>query len=146
MPKYKAARLPPIFPAPKGSDYAPPALWNDFLAKWRAAAPLNITVSYGTFNSFLSSIDAAQGTALPIVRGERPNLWWPETTPTHHWMYDNLRAAARLLPTAETFWTWDALANGSWAAYPEALLDAAWLNISIQGARLEHETGYIYIY
>lgn len=61
-------------------------------------------------------------------------------------MYDNLRAAARLLPTAETFWTWDALANGSWAAYPEALLDAAWLNISIQGARLEHETGYIYIY
>lgn len=128
------AGLPPIAPAPKGSDYAPPALWNAFMSEWRAASPANVSVGYGTFKSFLQAIDEAPGTRLPVVQGERPNLWWAETTPTHHRMYDNLRAAARLLPTAETFWAWNALLASSWGGYPEDRLETAWLNISIQGA------------
>jgi hypothetical protein len=145
LAQYEMAGLPPIAPAPKGSDYAPPALWTDFLNTWRASSPRNVSVEYGTFKSFLESIDAAPGTSLPVIRGERPNLWWPETTPTHHWMYDNLRAAARLLPTAETFWTWEALLASSWSAYPEPLLEDAWLNISIQGVAQQFNASQVHL-
>ena len=68
---------------------------------------------------------------LPVVTGERPNLWWCENSATHHRMWSSYREAGRLLPAAESFASFAALTAGGWAGYPTAALAAAWLNVSL---------------
>lgn len=140
-PQFESQCLPPVWPATVGIDYHDPWLAGDFVADWNAASDKNgwnVSVAYSTFKEYLSTIEK-EGRALRTVVGERPNLWWPEASPTHHRMFDNLRAAARLLPAAEMFATFRALVDGSFASYPEEVFGAAWLNVTIQDHGLGHQ-------
>ena len=113
------------------TDYSPPTNYSAFVATWNAQ-PRNATppLRYGTFHSALAALDVG-APGLKRVRGERPNLWYIEGAPPHHRMFESLRGGARTLPAAETWWTWRALVEGSFGSYPQATLDAAWLNLTL---------------
>ena len=131
-PLYRAAGLPPVGVQAVGTDYSPPTDFSAFVAAWNVQ-PRNATpvLRYGTFHSALKALDVGAPN-LKHVRGERPDLWYIEGAPTHHRMFDSLRGGARALPAAETWATWRALVEGSFAAsYPEATLGAAWLNLTL---------------
>lgn len=40
---------------------------------------------------------------LQRLSGERPNLWWAESAPNHHYMFQDLKAATKALSDAELF-------------------------------------------
>lgn len=98
------------------------------------------SVEYSTFNRYLSSLEAAPGFNPPVFIGQRPNLWYAETSPTDHWLFTNWREAGRRLPAAETWATFQALVAGTWDLYPSALLAEAWLNATLNDHGLGHES------
>jgi alpha-mannosidase len=82
-------------------------------------------IRYSTGLEFLEA--ATKGNpSLPAITGERPNVWLYIHGPTHHRAISAGRAAARLLPAAETFSTVEALLAGTFKAYPEDALNRAW--------------------
>ena len=131
-PQYREAGLPPQLVQAIGTDYSPPTNSSAFLAAWAAQTPAGVLppMSYSTFKEALAALDV-KAPGLKRVRGERPNLWYIEGAPPHHRLFESLRDGARALPAAETWSTWRALVEGSWAAYPSAQLDAAWLNLTL---------------
>jgi alpha-mannosidase len=58
--------------------------------------------------------------------GERPNLWLYIHGPSHHRAVTAMREAGRLIPSAETFATVDALLSGDMSVYPADKLEQAW--------------------
>lgn len=80
---------------------------------------------YNTFQSVLESL-FSQGRQLPVLKGERPNVWLYIHGPAHHWAISASREGGRLLPVAETFSTIAAVLNDDWAAYPQKALEEAW--------------------
>ena len=121
---WAAQKLPPVFPCYVSTDAAGPAEYPELMRQWPtlSAAP---RLEYSTGTRFLQAIAAGQP-ELPTLQGERPNVWLYIHGPTHHHAISALRDAARLLPTAETFASIEALLDGSFAGYPAAELDRAW--------------------
>jgi len=89
---------------------------NPLLPSWR----------YNTFQNVLLPI-FSQGVNLPVLKGERPNVWLYIHGPSHHWAISASREGGRLLPVAESFNTISAALTKDWGSYPQAELDAAWL-------------------
>ena len=92
------------------------------------------TIEYSHFHEWLDALsDGPTGlTGVPTVMGERPNIWIYECTPTHHWLFSSFRDAGRLLPAAEAFAAFFSLVSRDhFASYPEATLDTAWLNLTL---------------
>jgi alpha-mannosidase len=132
-PQYAAAGLPPSLPVTWGCDYAPPDNATQLFADWAALSATERVpeLVYSNFKTWGDEISAARD-ALPVVIGERPNLWYIENSPTHHYMWSNYRDAGRLLPAAESFAAFRSILEGDFAvSYPVATLDAAWLNLSL---------------
>lgn len=75
-PQYAAAGLPPQLPVTWGCDYAPPDNATQLFADWAALAA-NITLpalEYSNFKTWGDAMAPAKS-QLPVVAGERPNLW-----------------------------------------------------------------------
>ena len=155
QPQFAAAHAPPLLPVALGHDYRMPTLFDAplnglpgrakkaFMNEWTnvsgpavfgAQAPRAV---YSTVHSYLQQLDASRAAAggggfTPrILRGERPNLWYAETTWTHHWLFQAQRAAARTLPAAEAFASFRAMVERSWDSYPDEMLGSAWLNLTL---------------
>lgn len=82
-------------------------------------------MGYATATTFMDRVFSSRP-ALPILQGERPNVWLYIHGPTHHWAIDYHRQAGQLLPAAEKFNAILATMTGTWAHYPETDLDQAW--------------------
>jgi alpha-mannosidase len=78
-----------------------------------------------TFDKFLRAIKSSSSN-IPIIRGERPNVWVYIHGPTHQWALDASREADKLLPAAEAFWTANRMISAN-SIYPQADLTDAWM-------------------
>jgi hypothetical protein len=87
-PQYAASNLAPELPVSWGCDYAPPDNATQLFADWAALAANESLpeLVYGTFKSWGDAINVSRA-QLPVVVGERPNLWFMENSPTHHRMW-----------------------------------------------------------
>ena len=132
-PQYAASGLTPELPVTWGCDYAPPDNATQLFEDWAALVAGGAKIPeliYSNFKNWGDVMNASRA-QLPVVVGERPNLWFMENSPTHHWMWSDYRDAARLLPAAESFAAFRCVLEGNFTSYPVADLDAAWLNISL---------------
>ena len=107
---------------------------------WTAFGGRPPTLRFGHVRGFLDALEATGSFSPPTFRGDKPNLWWAETAPTHHRLFTDYRKAARLLPAAEAFSTFRCLLEGSWATYPDDALAAAWLNLTLDDHGIAPET------
>lgn len=136
-PFYKAHGMPPVLGVTWGCDYAPPTNASDLMAQWAAAGGSTGALPplvFSNFKNFLDTLSFNGGAAgVPVIQGERPNIWLYEAVPTHHWMFSDFRnSGGRLLPAAEAFSTFAAVAlAGSFAGYPADPLSWAWLNVTL---------------
>ena len=100
--QFVASHAPPWLPVSLGHDYRTPTLFDAplnslpgrdkaaFMGEWANVSGPAVfgertpAVEYNHVHGYLSSLQAAEGFAPPTLSGERPNLWYPETTWTHH--------------------------------------------------------------
>lgn len=128
-----ALGLPPILPVTWGCDYAPPDNATQLFSEWAQLISNGTTSAaliYSNVKSWGDAISSASS-LLPVVGGERPNLWFMENSPTHHYMWSDYRDAGRLLPAAEAFSAFRGIIEGNFDNYPSSVLDFAWLNVSL---------------
>jgi alpha-mannosidase len=118
------------------SDMSTPVRYDDIMNTWNGIKSLNgpsggmqtlslPLISYSNAELFLNSV-SSENLTLPMVKGERPNIWLYIHGPTHHWAVSAKREADFYLPAAETFSTIDALLARSFAQYPQKELTLAW--------------------
>ena len=118
------------------SDMSTPVRYDSVMDTWNSlrtmfdsrgnSRPLIMpSIQYSTAQRFFESV-AAESLQVPLVRGERPNIWLYIHVPTHHWAISAKRDADVYLPAAETFSTISALLDRSFARYPQKELTAAW--------------------
>ena len=150
--QFAAMRAAPLLPVATGHDNRPPTLFNistnnlpgrtklPFMEEWANRSGAAVFASgrappavFSHVHEYLDQLRARSGASFqpPVMQGERPNLWWAETTATHHYLFDDQRSAARNLPAAEAFSSFRALAEGSWNSYPDAVLAVAWRNLTL---------------
>jgi hypothetical protein len=87
-PQYEAHGLAPILPVTWGCDYAPPDNATQLFADWAALAGSVPELVYSNFKLWGDAINVSRA-QLPVVTGERPNLWFMENSPTHHFMWSD---------------------------------------------------------
>lgn len=80
---------------------------------------------YATTQKMLDRLMQTQP-KLPVISGERPNVWLYIHGPTHHKAISAAREAAVLLPAAETFNTMYALLKNDMSLYPQSALNDSW--------------------
>lgn len=118
------------------SDMSTPVRYDDMIDTWNGIKSLNQPsgetlalslppIHYSNAEPFLSAV-SAENLVLPVVKGERPNIWLYIHGPTHHWAVSAKREADFYLPAAETFSTIDALLEKTFAHYPQKELTSAW--------------------
>jgi alpha-mannosidase len=118
------------------SDMSVPVRFDDMMRAWNGITSLDRrsggteplalpSISYSNTESFLRTV-ASEHLPLPVVKGDRPNIWLYIHGPTHHWAVSAKREADWLLPAAETFSTVDALLAKSFSRYPQRDLTLAW--------------------
>jgi len=118
------------------SDMSSPANLDGFVHTWNTLTSISRTdgnalsltlppVRYSTAEAFFRSA-AAEKLQLPVVCGERPNIWLYIHGPTHHRAVSAKREADALLPAAEIFSTVEALLSQSPQRYPRRQLTDAW--------------------
>ncbi len=127
---YGERGLPSEYPLLNSVDFSQPTDFGGLIRHWNAdaqtATPVPLTMRYSSARRFFEAIDV-KGAGLPVITGERPNLWLYIHGPTHHWAISAAREAARLLPAAETFSSIRAVLDKSFAGYPAARLTEAWM-------------------
>lgn len=123
--------LKPDFGYIVSTDASGPEDFADLRSRWpswegRGASPSAPALLSSTAEAFLDAATSGRP-RLPVITGERPNVWLYIHGPTHHLAVSAMRQAFMLLPAAETFWSALCLMNGSFARYPKAALDLAWM-------------------
>ena len=127
LPQFASGSFPAILPLTYGKDNFDPRGFNNSDLRPLHDGWMNVTgpawaafgrrpppIEFGHVRSFLDSLESTPGFSPPIFVGEKPNLWWAETAPTHHRMFTDYRRAARDLPAAEAFATFRCLLERSW--------------------------------
>jgi alpha-mannosidase len=118
------------------SDMSVPAKFDDFIKTWNGLTSITVEggkmqelslprLRYSTAEEFFADVRRENRT-LPVLNGERPNLWLYIHGPTHHRAISAKREADIFLPSAEIFSTIDALLSQSFSRYPYAKLTEAW--------------------
>jgi alpha-mannosidase len=118
------------------SDMSTPVRYDDMIETWNGIKSLNQLsgatrelllppIHYSNAEPFLNTV-SAENLLLPVIKGERPNIWLYIHGPTHHWAVSAKREADFTLTAAETFSTVDALLTRSFAHYPQKELTSAW--------------------
>lgn len=110
-------------------DYEPlRESWNHLTLKKEcdSSTPLNLPqIHYTTAVEFMDAIFSTKP-KLPVITGERPNVWLYIHGPTHHWAISAHREAGHLLPAAEKWQTIASLLKNHWRDYPAQTLTDAW--------------------
>ncbi|MDO6432201.1 glycosyl hydrolase-related protein [Flavitalea sp. BT771] len=81
---------------------------------------------FATFDKFLQAVKQASS-HIPVIEGERPNVWVYIHGPTHHWALSASREADKLLPAAEKFWSVNRMMDPG-VSYPQRELSQAWMS------------------
>lgn len=130
-----------------GCDYFAPRL-IDFPADTKEIfAKHNITWEYSIYSEYFQEISSSLSsstTSMQHVSGERPNLWWAESAPNHHFMFIDLKNAARALSEGETWLAFASLLAGA-DEDPELermrdISKLAWQNMTIMDHGLGHKS------
>ena len=133
---YKKYQLPPDIFVLYSTDMSAPKDFSELFQKWNhlklrtrgerkvIELPLPKFKYDLAENSFQKIFD--HNPALPVIQGERPNVWLYIHGPTHHKAVSALRQGSRLLTSAEMFSTINALLDGDFAKYPAKELSQAW--------------------
>jgi alpha-mannosidase len=80
---------------------------------------------YATADNFFETLDRSTS-SLPVISGERPNVWLYIHGPSHENAITASRAGDVLLPAAEKMASYSAMYKKSFHAYPKEMLDNAW--------------------
>ncbi len=134
---YRSTGLPPTVPVVVSSDMSEPRdyaremrAWNDLSTPSPAlpagaAPPVLPRLRYNTMQSVMDELFSGDAD-LPVIRGERPNVWLYIHGPTHHQAITASREAAHALTSAEIFSSWASSPAGGSSAYPMEALRRAW--------------------
>jgi len=150
--QYKYANFPPVLAVTWGCDYAPPDDATALFSAWQNYSNTigNILppLRHSTFKNWMDVLSQdTDPVHIPMLKGERPNIWIYENSPTHHNMWSVYRDGGRLLPAAETFWTflntylgsYNLINNNINYTYPSDQLDIAWLNLTLNDHGISDE-------
>ena len=134
--KNVAKAVPAVLNYEFGWPQQPVRYLDSFVNKWNGISVIEneagqkLTVALpkfqnATFDKFLGVVKASSS-HIPVIRGERPNVWVYIHGPAHHWALSASREADKLLPAAEAFWTANRMISAN-APYPQAELTDAWM-------------------
>ncbi len=80
---------------------------------------------YATADDFFNTLDRSTS-SLPVIKGERPNVWLYIHGPSHEKAITTSRKGDRMLPAAEKLSTFRSLVRGIYDMYPSDMLTKAW--------------------
>ncbi len=135
-PEYRKYNISPDFPSIFSSDMSGPTDFGDLMSIWnnlklRSDDGKKITKS--TFPQYKYAIAEpaldrifTNEPDLPVIQGERPNVWLYIHGPTHHKAISASREGSRLLTAAEKFCTIEALLQNDFKSYPAEELSQTW--------------------
>ncbi|HEY4208281.1 MAG TPA: glycosyl hydrolase-related protein, partial [Puia sp.] len=120
-----------------GWDQKPVHHLYDFISRWNgitvieneSGEKLQVALpkfQFATFDKFLHTVKDASS-HIPVIMGERPNVWVYIHGPTHHWALSASREGDKLLPAAEKFWSANRMIDAA-VNYPQAELSDAWMS------------------
>jgi alpha-mannosidase len=130
QPFYQKYGIPPHIPILFSTDMSAPRDFSEFFKMWNqhsdpkegGGVPV---LQYDVSEPALSCI-FQESDSLPVIQGERPNVWVYIHGPTHHKTISASREAARLLTAAEIFNTVNAALQHDFKNYPQQALSQAW--------------------
>ncbi len=125
---YKLRGIPPHICFILSTDAIKPVDMNDFIIKWNKniAGKFNMPVmKYSTIETFMSEIAKGKLKLEPTV-GERPNVWFYKTGPSHHQTLTTGRDAWRMLTEAEEFSSFNSILENQVDPDVNGRLRAAW--------------------
>ena len=136
QPLFEKNNIDPVLPILYSSDMSRPHDFSDLKLAWnefeiisrsthKRMKPILPDIRYNTIESVMSSIFKNEP-GLPVIMGERPNVWLYIHGPTHYKAITASRKASRLLTAAEKFQTIDAVLSDSFDKYAEDKLNEAW--------------------
>jgi alpha-mannosidase len=125
---YKARGIPPHICFILSTDAILPVDMNDFIAEWNSKISRKYrmpVMQYSTIESFMDEVAKGKLKIEPMV-GERPNVWFYKTGPSHHQTLQAGRDAWRTLTEAEEFSSFGAILSKTVNSADAGLLHAAW--------------------
>lgn len=136
QPEFEKYKLAPHLPVIFTTDMSRPHDFSDYLEQWnhlqlhyknrqRPVALQLPAINYDIAENVMEKIFEGEPN-LPVIQGERPNVWLYIHGPTHHKAISASRSASGLLTAAEKFSTISALLSGNFSQYPAAALSLAW--------------------
>ena len=125
-----------VIPFMANKDMSPPFLYKEVIDEWNKLdswetssgekMALNLPkIEYATPERFFSALDKTNP-KLPVLKGERPNVWLYIHGPSHHDMLSAIREGGILLTAAEKFATFNSLLENNWDSYPQLELNRIW--------------------
>ncbi|NOX89063.1 MAG: hypothetical protein GXO77_08555, partial [Calditrichaeota bacterium] len=133
----KTRRLPPHLPVIYSTDMSRPKNFEPFFESWSRLKIYDENRKSKELGAPLFKYDTAQraldllfekNNDLPVIKGERPNVWVYIHGPSHHRALTESGQGARLLPVAETFSALACILEKNWDQYPAERLENAWQN------------------
>ena len=123
-------------PLMANKDMSPPFLYKEIIEEWNALdhwknpngekIELKLPkIKFATPEGFFKALEI-NNPKLPVIKGERPNVWVYIHGPTHHKMLSASREGGTSLVAAEKFATFNALLEKNWEKYPQHKLNQAW--------------------
>ena len=125
---YKLHNIPPHICFILSTDAIKPVDLNDFITDWNKNYAKKFKMpqmQYSTFETFMDEVAKGKLKIEPTV-GERPNVWFYKTGPSHHQTLEAGRDAWRFLTEAEEFSSFNSIVTRSDDAVQPGRLHAAW--------------------
>jgi len=133
---FKKYQFPYTFPILLSSDMSSPKDMSELFQAWHhlkiistnGASEATQKLPQWRYNNFQPVMEKLfkEGKNIPVIKGERPNVWLYIHGPTHHWAIKASREGGRMLPVAESFNAIAAILNNDWDSYPYAAFAKAW--------------------
>jgi len=125
-----------VIPFMANKDMSPPFMYSEVIESWNNldhwetpdGKKIVLTlpkIRYGTPEQFFAELEKLSP-ELPVIKGERPNVWVYIHGPSHHYMLTASREGGMLLTAAEKFAAFHALLENNWSSYPQQKLNEAW--------------------
>ena len=125
---YQLHNIPPHICFILSTDAIKPVDLNDFITEWNKnfAGKYKMPVmQYSTFETFMTGVSKGKLKLEPTI-GERPNVWFYKTGPSHHQTLEAGRDAWRTLTEAEELSSFNSIVKKSIDPVLTNRLHAAW--------------------
>jgi alpha-mannosidase len=125
---YKLHNIPPHICFILSTDAIKPVDLNDFIIDWNKnfAGKYKMPVmQYSTFQTFMTEVAKGKLKLEPTI-GERPNVWFYKTGPSHHQTLEAGRDAWRTLTEAEEFSSFNSMVKKTVDPAKTDRIHAAW--------------------